>query len=623
MCGIYGAINTNKDMLFHEKCLDTMIHRGPNDKGLYTYKNIILGHRRLSILDISSNGKQPMESIDGRYVISFNGEIYNYIELKNELIAKGYSFRTGTDTEVILASYDAWGQDCQNKFNGMWAFAILDKKKEELFLSRDRFGVKPLLYTSCGKSFVFASEMKAIIPNLDNNVTVNSKYLNKEKAFDYAGTRESIINEIKRLPAGHSITLKKDGSFSIHRWWCTLDNLISVPKRYDEQVELLRELFLDSCRIRMRSDVTIGTALSGGLDSTATICAMNKIAHDSNGDDFNRDWQHAFVATFPNTTLDESEYARAVTDYLGIPSTFVTVDAPSSIDEIAKAYYLFEDYYITSPFPMLTTYKAVRDNGVTVTLDGHGADEMFGGYEFDFQTALADCGLNYKKANMVFNAIYDSYPHDGSNRDKGVQNNYKLWSKELLKPMYHKLTKRNIYKNVIDNKHPNWENLSNFDKRLYQETHSTTLPTLLRNYDLYSMANSVEIRMPFLDYRIVQLAFSINWESKLRNGYSKSIIRDMMAPFAPEKVVKRKTKIGFNTPIVEWMQGPMKEFFEDTVNSSDFNSCDLINPLEVRDNIMSIINNGDNVTYNNAQNAYSMISPYLWEKYFLNKTKTF
>lgn len=620
MCGIYGTINIKKDNAFHEKCLDTMKHRGPDDKGLFVFENYVLGHRRLSILDISSAGHQPMESPDKRYVITYNGEIYNYIELRDELIAKGYVFNTNCDTEVILAAFDAWGEECQNKFNGMWAFAILDTLKNELFLSRDRFGVKPLLYANEGDGFVFASEMKAIIPHL-SNVTVNTSYLNKERVFDYAGIDESLVKEIKRLPAGHSLRIKKDGTKEIKRWWCTLNNLVTVPTKYEEQVEMLREIFLDSCRIRMRSDVTIGTALSGGLDSTATICAMSKIARDLDGDDFNKDWQHAFVATFPGTELDETKYARTVTDYLGIQSTFVDVKAPSDIKSIEDAYYLFEDYYITSPFPMLATYKAVRDNGVTVTLDGHGADEMFGGYEFDFPNAFYDCGLNKKKAESVYEAIYDASPHDGSNLDSGAPNLYKLWGKELAKPLYHKIKGKNMYSNVPEANTDAWKRLSNLDKRLYAQTHVTTLPTLLRNYDLYSMANSVEIRMPFMDYRVVQMAFSIGWESKLRNGYSKAIIRDMMAPFSPGKIVKRKSKIGFNTPVVDWMQGEMREFFEDTVSSSDFINSALINSQDVKKKIMGIINAGNSAKYTDAQNAYSALSPYLWEKYFLKRAR--
>jgi len=614
MCGIFGLIG-ELEQARAMRCLDTLAHRGPDGHGLWQQPGVTLGHRRLAILDLSDNAKQPMSYADGRYHITFNGEIYNFLEIRTELEAKGYRFHSQSDTEVVLASFAAWGEACQLRFNGMWAFAIWDKLENSLFLSRDRFGKKPLFYANLSDArFAFASEMKAIFPLLDEVRANTSLVRDTSRIFQYESTEECVIEGIKRFPAGHSGWLK-NGRLEIKRWWDTLDHLVEVPRRYEEQVEQFRALFLDACRIRMRSDVPLGTALSGGLDSSATISAMAYIARHGKTQRMGESWQHAFVASYPGTPLDETRYARMVTDHIGIEPVVVEIDPLKEIANLNHYLYLFEDLYITSPIPFMQTYGAVKANGISVTLDGHGADELFGGYPYDCLEALKDAGWNLFRARQVVDAFYD-LSGDEAQFDRGMPPRWRYLASQYKARALRAVKK--ISGNVpadrgAEGKHPRWKQLDHLSRRLYESTHVTILPTLLRNYDRYSMAKGVEIRMPFMDHRIVALAFSLPWTAKVRGGYTKAIVRDAMARYMPPEIAYRKTKIGFHSPLVDWMQGPLKGYMLDTISSSSFRQCQLIDPADVANNIRSVIDNPA-AKFTEGERAWTMLTPYLWEQ---------
>lgn len=620
MCGFFGVAYEPIEKDIAEKCLNTIVHRGPDAGRIDFDEDIILGHRRLAILDLSELGVQPMAYGDGRYKLVFNGEIYNFMEIRAELESLGYGFASESDSEVLLAAFAQWGEACLNKLNGMWSFVIWDFVEKRLFMSRDRFGVKPFYYTFLDaerKKIAFASEMKALIPLLKNVKPNRAIVTDPIRTVYYESTDECVIEGIYRFPAGSYAYMDRDNGLRISRYWNTLDNLIEVPGTYEEQVEMCRELFLDACKIRMRSDVTIGTALSGGLDSSATICAMAHLAKNESDLRMNKDWQHAFVATFPGTALDESMYARKVTDYLGIGSTEVVIDPKTAVDKLDNYVYMFEDVYLTSPIPMMLLYGSLRENGTIVTIDGHGADELFGGYTFDFIKALPDAKTKEER-DMVLTAYIESFPKDAANNmalrapsTMGVRLDE---AKKNLADWLHR--KEQPYKRVKAAADSRYQKMDRLNKVLYASSHETILPTLLRNYDRYSMGNSVEIRMPFMDYRMVTLAMSLPWQSKLHGGFSKSIIRDAMAPYMPQDIAYRRTKIGFNTPIVEWMQGPLKDYFTDVVSSVDFGNCDLINPEAVRNMVLEVITN-ENATFAMGEKAFSNLYPYLWEKNFL------
>lgn len=615
MCGIFGY-KGKIDQGLGSRCLRTLAHRGPDGEGIYQDEEIFLGHRRLAILDLSEKGKQPMPYADGRYMITFNGEIYNFIEIRHELIAKGYRFDSDSDTEVILAAFDLWREKCLDKFNGMWAFAIWDRKEKSLFLSRDRFGKKPLYYAFIGNDLVFASEMKAIAPLLPKIELDYGIIHDTEHIFYYESTDKCLIKGIKRFPAGHYAYLK-GGELQLSRYWCTLDHLVEVPVKYEDQVSLFRELFLDACRIRMRSDVPIGTALSGGLDSSATFCALKYLSDKNEGERLNKDWQHAFSASFPGTPIDEAAWARKVAEFCGTKINVIEIDPTRYLKDFYKHVYQFEDLYITPHIPFVATYGEMRSSGVVVTIDGHGADELFGGYSFDFLHILHDSMFDLKDSMSVIDAYYESRLSDG------VQF-------EALPPKPVFLAQqfvRNAGKKIlgydnrnIDDSHPNWKKMDYFTQKLYISFHQTVLPTLLRNYDRYSMINGVEVRMPFMDHRLVSLAFSLPWKSKIRNGYTKSIVRDALAGIMPHEVAYRKTKVGFNSPMVDWIKGPMKDFLLDAMDSREFKESDIINQAEAISAINHIISD-KNATFNEAGAAWKKISPFFWQQGFVNNLK--
>lgn len=616
MCGILGTF-PSVDIHLFKNSLDRIAHRGPDGYGIWADESgeVSLGHRRLAILDISENGKQPMQY--NRFIITFNGEIYNFLEVKKELLSKGHQFFTESDTEVILAAYQHWGKECLLKFNGMWAFAIWDKQKKELFLSRDRFGVKPIYYTFAKGIFAFASEMKALFPFL-HEVTPSDDFAEmKNNVFGYEATDKCIIKHIKRFPAGsYAYIDKEDSQLNIYQFWDTKNHLCKVPLRYEEQVEQFKEIFIDACRIRMRADVPIGTALSGGLDSSAIICTMAEIGKQNPKERVSQDWQHAFVATFPNTFLDESVYAKKVVSHLNINANYLPIDPVQGIEDLEKYLYLFEDFYITTPIPMMEIYKNIRQNGVKVSIDGHGADELFSGYR-DLHLALLDAGFRLDKAKGVLSAIqamkaFDSTQVSKQKLDWSWYKNYMISQiggghKELVIFMLRSLLQR------IETEKSSEGKFGFFNTHLYQLFHQSILPTLLRNYDRYSMASGVEIRMPFMDYRLVSFCFSLPWESKLRNGFTKAILRDSMKGIMPEEIRLRRTKIGFHTPIVDWIQGAWKSFILDTIHSQDFQQCNIINPKEVGNKMITVINNPQ-AKFVDGEQAWTDMMPYFWEK---------
>ena len=604
MCGIVGCLPSPKlDLL--EKSLSNISHRGPDGENIWISpeKDISMGHRRLAIIDCSDSASQPMHYLE-RYVITYNGEIYNFIELRKELEGLGHSFVTQSDTEVILAAYCQWKEKCLLKFNGMWSFAIWDKIEKILFLSRDRFGVKPLFYSFTENQLVFSSEMKGLFPFLKQIEPSEHFDWCKKHVFDYESTEKCLIKGVRRFPAGHfGYYSIGDSDIKKVRFWNTLDNLEEIGDDYNKQVEQFRELFIDAVKLRMRSDVRIGTTLSGGLDSSAVISTMSNI--NTSEERVSRDWQHAFVACFKGTVLDERKYAEQVVNNLGLPATYAEI-SPPEFSELYRMLYQCEELYITSPVPMIGIYEKMRNNNVVVSIDGHGADELLSGYGYDLNYALLDSGCNIDAIRNIQEAYSSRFPKDSQFRDVGggifeyLKNMSLILSKEVIKPK-------------ISRSYKDASNLGNFNSILYNVFHKTVLPTLLRNYDRYSMASGVEVRMPFMDYRIVTFLFSLPWTSKIRLGYTKAILRDAIGPFMPDSITRRKTKIGFNTPIINWIKNEWKEPLREIVNDKNFQDSELVNNhRKIKKQFEKIVAE-DNVQYAAGERFWKGISPYLWE----------
>lgn len=592
MCGIFGCVGkiSREDSY---RCIKQIAHRGPDALEVQALDGVILAHARLSILDVSDLANQPMVDASGRYWIVYNGEVYNFLELRKELEKLGYQFKTDGDTEVVLYAYIAWGRDFQNKCNGMWSIAIWDSLKRELFLSRDRFGVKPLYYYEQDQNFYFASEMKAFFPIMKER-RINYNIFENKSYFWYESTENCSVSRIKKVQAG-CCGFFKHNRLNLQRWWNTFEHLIKVPNLYEEQVEYFRELFLDACKIRMRSDVPIGTALSGGVDSSAVIGGMSYLAQ-TRAKHINHDWQHVFVASMPGTSIDETEYAEMAAEYVGLKIQKVIVNASISPEKLFEYMYICEEPYLTSPIPFMQTYGSIVDNGIKVTVDGHGADELFGGYPTDFYYAGVDAQIGGESVEKIWETYNNAVPIESAV-------SYEQFIDDVKK----------ISEMEDDDERREVKKFDVFNRQLYKQTHMTTLPTLLRCYDRYSMGNGLEIRMPFLDYRIVNFAFSIPWRSKINGGYGKKIVRDMAAPFMDSRIMYRKSKIGFNSPMTEWLQGEMREFILDMIHSKDFYECELLNPLDVAIRVNEFYRCNSNL-YADGEYIWRLLAPFFWKK---------
>lgn len=619
MCGILGTIGFKDNSKFNLKLLE---HRGPDSFGKWSSPEnefpLVLGHTRLAILDISNSGNQPFLVDNDRYVFIFNGEIYNFLELKKQFEDKGQVFKTQTDTEVFLRGLILEGPEFQLRCNGMWSFCLWDRKEKSALFGRDRFGKKPFFYSLLdNEKLVFASEMKAIYPFL-NSIKLNKNiniYL--QKLFDYESSEECVVSGIKRLQPGHYAYFK-EGKLKSKRWWNTLDHLEVVPKNYNDQVQRWREIFLDSVKIRMRSDVRIGTALSGGLDSSAILSAMNFLKKKNNNQFREaKDWQNAFCSHYPGSSIDELKWARVASNETKVPLQEINIDPTSCEWSIKDALYQVEDPYLTLPFPMLTTYQAISRKGVKVTIDGHGADELLGGYG-ELSSAFR---LSNRKQTAELVAIIESIKSGKYHLNNKKLNinfiKYKLIEflkfnlrkpKDIIKNLFtgNSLDYLRYKLNYSDQTHPKFKELDPLSQNLYENFHVTILPTLLRNYDRYSMASGVEIRMPFMDHRLVCYTFSLPWDSKVGGTFTKRIMRDALKGILPEKIRVRRDKIGWNAPLHEWFQDSLRKEIEELIINEKLSKKTI--------NAWKKFQKKSNPNFNDGQKIWRKLMPELWKK---------
>ncbi len=603
MCGVAGIWRFNS-IVDHDEIksfTDSMFHRGPDGAGYEVFEkdNIALGHRRLSILDLSYAGKQPMSYADGRYHITFNGEIYNFIEIREELRSKDFSFKTETDTEVILAAYIAWGKQCFKKFNGMWAIGIWDNSEKELILCRDRFGVKPLHYCYLeNQSFSFASETIAF--KYLKNYTRSYERSNLIRAMhnhnELEPVGETIYSNIKQLLPGSFMIVKKKELPKTEYWWNTLENLVEVPSDFEKQKEKFLELLADSCKLRLRSDVPIASALSGGIDSTAVYCMINWVMKNFSNKRIPADWQKAFSISFPGSEVDERKYVEKVLEQTK-GTGIITEPEDSNITQELIESTKTSDLISGTPLSCLTyVYKSMHNNGIVVSMDGHGVDEYLYGYRSSVSKALLMAYINddstycktledtLKDMSMgqfnprIFENIKQEAKYLSSNKYKlkrtitGVRKimapkdrGYHLYAFNTNTLFNKEVIAGNIYPDVINFANRN-KNLG--EQQLINEFHYNDLPYNLRDFDRGAMQNQIEIRMPFMDYRLVAYTLSLPQKSKLNNGYTKYILREAMKGIMPEEIRTRKLKIGLGAPLKDWFNNGLNSFLVDLINSN-------------------------------------------------------
>lgn len=598
MCGIAGIWNLNDEALTRETLMrftDAIIERGPDGSGYELFDNntLGLGHRRLSILDLTEAGKQPMFFAENRYAITYNGEVFNFEEIRDELIAKGYGFKTQTDTEVVLAAYHQWGKDCLKKFNGMWALAIWDHQKHELFVSRDRFGIKPLYYVHIpGKLFAFASETRAFkqLDGYDREFDRNMIDLHVQGERIH-GSGFSIYKNIHQILPGHYCILKKDEALVQKRWWNIHDYIrTDIPKTLKGQAEEFYSIFRDACKIRLISDVSVGTALSGGLDSSSVYSVVFDLLKNESMHRTHADSQKAFVATFPGLLADERHYAEEAISFTNGPAVFLDQEYGNLPEQVVKDTLLFDSLNVGPITSVAGIYAGMKRSGITVSMDGHGVDEMLYGYRdmiYNLFYYFYKKG-EFKKARMIQDVLIPTYhelEQDGALRN--IQNLMQSASSPLyrLKSMIKTILKGNEHDRNTYTTHPalsglgdpyDFSDMDYVDRIVYQETFVDTLPSIFRDFDRAGMMNSVEIRMPFMDWRLVSFMFSLPFESKVNSEFNKLILREAMKGKMAEGIRTRKHKIGIGSPVEHWFKTDLKDWALDLLHSNEYKQSTMI-----------------------------------------------
>lgn len=607
MCGITGIFCTDQEGINLndlESMTGTLFHRGPDGKGFLLANtttedvlqskeirelkgfleerrpNVGMGHQRLSIIDLSDAGLQPMSNEDGSIWIVYNGEIYNYLELRRELALLGHRLRSKTDTEVILHAYEEWGQDCLGHFNGMWAFALLDLRRNRIFCSRDRAGVKPFYYLYDGRRFCFASEIKALLRIDDFSAEPNEQIV---ADYLFSGvidhTSETFFKNIYQLRPGEYLLLEAN-RLTIHSYWDIGTEEIRFSRESD-YAEQFYELLQDSIRLRLRSDVPIGSCLSGGLDSSSIVCLANRLLLDGQHIDprLVGERQKTFSSCFEDPSYDERRYIEFVIHQTGAERNYVFPKAENLLDELAGLiWHQDEPFGSTSIYAQWNVMRRAKERGVIVLLDGQGGDELLAGYPpsfyFLFSQAVKRGDLRYlAKEIKRLRRNHMILP------DQFVMRMLAAILPNWIKPFGYKWLKGKVewaeerfQKRYLRHFSRPQKFEHDLDNYLYQIFRSTALPGLLHYEDRNSMAFSVETRLPFLDYRLVEYVFSLPIGQKIKEGTTKVVLRNAMKNILPEEIRNRRDKMGFVTPEDIWFRTILKDQVYEIISSRSFSN---------------------------------------------------
>ena len=600
MCGIagqycYGGSRPDEKLL--AAMSERLAHRGPDGQGTYIHRNIGLAHRRLAIIDLSENAHQPMSNEDNTLWLVYNGEIYNYPELREEVERKGHTFRSKTDSEVILHAYEEWGTACLDHFNGMWAFALWDEKLQQLFCARDRFGIKPFYYAQTGESFLFASEIKALLAHPAVGTVPDDAMLGTYLAWGVLDHSErTMFKGILQLKPAHAMIAGKDGVHAPFRYWdvkVSAEIHSTVP---DSEVALrLRSLLHDATSIHVRSDVAVGTCLSGGIDSSTLTALINDLIREEAPASVGAR-QKTFSVVFSDKRFDESRYIDEIVAVTGVDAHRTEPSPEKLWDDIDRLVYMQDE-----PFGSLSIYaqycvmRLAREQ-VKVVLDGQGADELLAGY-LAYQWSYISGLLFHRNIAAEF---------------LGSLKHHRNFITSSIKQLLERKKRRSLITCQFDTVQRYDGNL---DQVLYRELTSTNLPALLHYEDRNSMAFSIESRVPFLDVRFVEYVASLPLNQKIRNGITKIALRNAIKGVVPESIRCRMDKMGFVTPEEVWMKEALRPFILEVLSSSKFHARPYWDAEAVVRNYLSFLEGKS--TY--SPEIWRIICAELWLQIFFDK----
>lgn len=625
MCGITGIVSRTNilDFKLIVEMNDAIRHRGPDDEGFLSYNtnenslllhdrreqmtpvensNLLFGHRRLSILDLSKSGHQPFADSSGRYFIIFNGEIYNYIELREILISKGYTFLSGTDTEVLLYLYSEYGEDCLKYLNGMWSFVILDREERKLFGARDRFGVKPFYYFLDSEYFAFASEIKALL-----QLPFIPKSINDIAAFDYLTTGRvqdadsTMFRNINELEPSYSF------NFDLNKFIFKKSKYYNLEyyngwERYNQStaedyIDSIRAKIFTAVDLRLRSDVKVGSCLSGGVDSSTIVCVINELLKDHKISQVG-ELQKVFTASFPCTAIDETSWAGIVADATNVEWFKTQPTSTELIKDIEQLVYIQDvPFGSTTIYSQYRVMKLASDNGVKVLLDGQGGDELFTGYTYFLRPLYNEMIRNFDLKSILNE--YKNIDNSPIDRKELITTLTKSFAKlflpsgikrALLKskdPEIGYINEQLFFKHRDRLEFAKLKEFTQLNSSLHDQFTYSSLRELLKYEDRNSMNFSIEARTPFADdIDLIEYVFNIPSSYKIRNGWTKYLLRESMKGIIPDSIRNRTDKLGFATPEFYWLneiKNELKEYFTSDLNP--YFSSDAI--LKNWDNIFS------------------------------------
>jgi len=613
MCGITGfihfsavstidsssekSVNEASDQALLAQMNQAQFHRGPDEGGEYLDEHVALGHRRLSIMDLSS-GQQPMASDDGDYVLIFNGEVYNFKETRVELEALAHTFQTNCDTEVILHAYMQWGQACVDKFQGMFTFAIWHKPTQHLFMARDRLGIKPLFYTLMQGTLYFASELKSLtlIPGLNKKIDV--KAIEQYFALGYAAEPHTIYQDVAKLPPGYTLSLTVgDTAPKIEQYWD-----VSYAQQVDmAEEDYLKEMvgqFKTAVDSHMNADVPLGAFLSGGVDSSAIVAMMSQLSYDKSTESNSNKPVTTCSIGFDVKDYNETDFARMVAkDYkTDHHEQIVASDDFELVDLLAGLY--DEPYADSSSMPTYRVCQLAREK-VTVCLSGDGADELLAGYRrygLMMNEEKVRSILPYSIRKPLFGTLGKLYPKlDWAPQFLRAKTTFQSLAMDTAEGYFHGVSLLNnaqrkalfseeLYKElkgytaleVFREHQANFDGNDPLSLIQYLDIKTYLVGDILTKVDRASMAHSLEVRVPFLDHKFVEWTAKVPTALRIKNGCGKYILKKAMEPHLPHDVLYRK-KMGFRVPLSEWFRGPLKQKLRDELLSEDMKNSGLFN----------------------------------------------
>ncbi len=578
MCGIAGQVvlsGNPVDRELLERMSALLVHRGPDGDGIYIDGNVGLAHRRLAIIDLSDAGRQPMPNEDHTLWLVFNGEIYNYRELMDELASRGHRFRSKTDSEVVLHAYEEWGTDCLTRFNGMWAFALWDSRRRGLFCARDRLGIKPFYYAVADGSFLFASEIKALRAHPAVGRQPNEAMLLAFLAWGLADhTDETMFDGVRQLPPAHYMIVTHTGIEECEEYWdVTLNPALHSDVHADGAVAgAFLDLLTDAVRLHLRSDVPVGTCLSGGLDSSTLTVLINRLLREDNTDG-GTELQNTFSACFDDDRFDESPFIDIVVDHTNVRSHLTYPDTRTIWDDLSHLLYINDE-----PFAALTIYSqycVMREarKEVKVVLDGQGADELLAGY-----IAYQFCHIRGMiRQLLLIQALRELL---------GMLRHHRSFLAYAVSQFFARRERRNLLR-AGSHEYPRYR--GTLSEALKIDLTTANLPYMLHWEDRTSMAFSIEARVPYLDYRVVEFLSSLPEDQKIRNGITKYVLRKAVKGIVPDAIRCRMDKKGFSTPEEVWMKGDMKERILEIFASDHFGERPYWDAERVRQNYQDFL----------------------------------